>query len=416
MRHARGRGLGPLSPGQRGRSCGSPHQALAGDRRPAQRPSSAIGHGRDPASARPARSSSPPEAIQIPIRNRLRIASLPASARSAAAARVASAGSARARSDCARRAASTARRRGRRSGPSPSSGQTGQAFGAPVRAQTARISAGHDRRARRRGRAGRGPARLEPAPASASVSSGGRRHGDRRLALGRARVERDRGRHARALPGRALHRRSVPSSAPTRSCEALEARAVASAAPPTPSSLTLTTSAPSSRRHRHRRAGRPRRACRRWPGTRRPRSRRPPPPESGRRSSGAATTSTGTGGATGQVVERGRQAAVGEDRRMDAAREVAQLLQRERRPPRPPGAPAPPPRARRLGARFSAMRRVSASATRRCWAPSCRSRSMRRRSASAAAMIRERASRRSVISAVSSGSAFEPSSSSASAP
>ena len=44
------------------------------------------------------------------------------------------------------------------------------------------------------------------------------------------------------------------------------------------------------------------------------------------------------------------------------------------------------------------MRRVSARATRRCWAPSCRSRSMRRRSASAASMMRERASRRSETS------------------
>ena len=43
-------------------------------------------------------------------------------------------------------------------------------------------------------------------------------------------------------------------------------------------------------------------------------------------------------------------------------------------------------------ARCSAIRRFSASATSRCCAPSWRSRSMRRRSASAAAMMRERAS------------------------
>ena len=84
-------------------------------------------------------------------------------------------------------------------------------------------------------------------------------------------------------------------------------------------------------RHRHRGRARPRRACRRSPGTPRPRSRRRPRPGRAGARPGAATTSTGTRGARGEVVERGRQAAVGEDRRVDAAREVAQLLQREAR-------------------------------------------------------------------------------------
>ena len=85
-------------------------------------------------------------------------------------------------------------------------------------------------------------------------------------------------------------------------------------------------------------------------------------------------------------------------------------------PPRPPGAPARPRSGRRSRARCSAIRRFSASATSRCWAPSWRSRSIRRRSASAAAMIRERASCSSVTCAVSSGSALEPSSCAASQP
>ena len=100
---------------------------------------------------------------------------------------------------------------------------------------------------------------------------------------------------------------------------------------------------------------------------------------------------------------------------MDAAREVAQLLQGEvrllARLPHQLGRGGSP-----LAARCSAIRRFSASATSRCCAPSCRSRSMRRRSASAAAMIRERASWSSVTWAVSTGSAFEPSSCAASQP
>ena len=103
------------------------------------------------------------------------------------------------------------------------------------------------------------------------------------------------------------------------------------------------------------------------------------------------------------VLERGR---------MDAARELAQLLQRvsqlvARRRPR-----AAPPGRDRGGCPSWIIRSCSDSATSRCWAPSCRSRSSRRRSASPAATMRWRdactsasrasdsASRRSFSSAI----------------
>ena len=81
--------------------------------------------------------------------------------------------------------------------------------------------------------------------------------------------------------------------------------------------------------------------------------------------------------AVGERLQRRLQAAVGEDRRMDAARQLAQLRQRGRELGRRAVherrvAPSSPTRLR-------IMRSVSESATRRCWAPSCRSRSSRRR-------------------------------------
>ena len=74
---------------------------------------------------------------------------------------------------------------------------------------------------------------------------------------------------------------------------------------------------------------------------------------------------------------------------MEAARELAQLLERERKllpaPPRIVDAASGSPRSL-----DSASRRASESETRRCWAPSWRFRSSRRRSASAASTRRER--------------------------
>ena len=100
-------------------------------------------------------------------------------------------------------------------------------------------------------------------------------------------------------------------------------------------------------------------------------------------------TSTGSVARSASELIAGRQPAVGEDRGMDAARELAQLGQR--------ASPAAP-RARRSAGSFSralSIRRSSASATSCCCAPSCRLRSIRRRAASPASMIRSRDSRSS---------------------
>ena len=103
---------------------------------------------------------------------------------------------------------------------------------------------------------------------------------------------------------------------------------------------------------------------------------------------GRAVRSTSTVTGTVQRARRRRTApasetAVGEDGRVDAAGQVPQLLERRsspRRAPRPPSARRP----RGSSASFSlASPRSMASATSRACAPSCRSRSMRRRSAAA---------------------------------
>ena len=79
---------------------------------------------------------------------------------------------------------------------------------------------------------------------------------------------------------------------------------------------------------------------------------------------------------------------------MDAPRQLAQLL--DRKLGLLPRLSHQLGRARGIASsRDSARRRVRAMATSRCWAPSWRSRSMRRRSSSAAARMRCRALRRS---------------------
>ena len=101
--------------------------------------------------------------------------------------------------------------------------------------------------------------------------------------------------------------------------------------------------------------------------------------------------------------DRRAQPRLGEDRRVDAAGELAQLPDRDldlrrglvRRRDRRRGSapsPSPPSRAR-------SRRSASDSETRRCWAPSWRSRSSRRRSASAASRIlaRDRLSSASAV-------------------
>ena len=106
-------------------------------------------------------------------------------------------------------------------------------------------------------------------------------------------------------------------------------------------------------------------------------------------------------GAVGEPVERRVEAAIGEHGRVDAARELAQLL-RARRPARRARTRAPAQRSGSPSSRERRIRRLSASDTRRCCAPSCRSRSRRRRAASPDSTIRARDALSSSIFARSS--------------
>ena len=98
----------------------------------------------------------------------------------------------------------------------------------------------------------------------------------------------------------------------------------------------------------------------------------------------------GDGAAAGECVQRRSQPALGEDRRVDAAGKLAQLVQRAGRLGRPASPAGPPARRTRAVAPPAPRAARRASETSRCWAPSCRSRSMRRRAWSAAATIRAR--------------------------
>ena len=117
---------------------------------------------------------------------------------------------------------------------------------------------------------------------------------------------------------------------------------------------------------------------------------------------GAVTSSsTGTGARRASAASAGREALVREDRRMDAARERPELVERaddlgvRLREKLVDGAS---PSAMRPRASWSARRIPS----RRCWAPSWRSRSSRRRSASPASTMRAREARTSASWALSS--------------
>ena len=165
-------------------------------------------------------------------------------------------------------------------------------------------------------------------------------------------------------------------------------------APPLPSS-TISTRAGSSRRATPMRSGSRRRA---WPRSRAPRRRRSTRPSrpaaaAARRRRPATVAGSGLRSAS---VRRGADAAVGEHGRIDPAGEVAQLLaapRRRRRAPRRRSCWAA------LGsvANFcSAMPRLRPSATSRACAPSCRSRSIRRSSASCSSTAPRR-----VVSSVS---------------
>ena len=172
-------------------------------------------------------------------------------------------------------------------------------------------------------------------------------------------------------------------------------------APPTPSSRTSTTAAPLRRRTRDRRLARVgvlghvgQRLGDDEVGGRLDRRRQPLVRHLGELDRHRR--------AAGERLERAPEAAVGQHRGVDAARQLAQLLERGLQlllRGRRAGAP------RRSGSRaslLSARRRLSESATSRCWAPSCRLRSSRRRSASPASTIRAREARSSSTRARSS--------------
>ena len=165
--------------------------------------------------------------------------------------------------------------------------------------------------------------------------------------------------------------------------------AASGAAPPRPSSVTTTTEPVAAALHGDLGAARPWRAWPRWSAPRRRRSRRPPrcSASSARHVDAQPDRQRRPGDDPGQ---RRVQPAVVEHGRVQAADELAQLGQRRlglvvRRRRWPAG------RARRASVRLArAMPRFIASETSRCWAPSCRSRSIRRRSASAAATMSAR--------------------------
>ena len=189
----------------------------------------------------------------------------------------------------------------------------------------------------------------------------------------------------------------VPSTAATRSREPEQPGAVAGSAPPTPSSATSSRTSRRPVAQRDRRPRSPRRTWRRWSAPRRPRSRACP-----RRWPAAAAVERDVDAhrdrrALRERGERRAEAALGEDRRVDAAGQLAQLVDRQlqlvgacRIEGRDAVAVVADP--------GSAIRSSRATATRLCWAPSCRLRSSRRRSSSWAATSRWRELRRSSIS------------------
>ena len=121
------------------------------------------------------------------------------------------------------------------------------------------------------------------------------------------------------------------------------------------------------------------RACRRSRGTPTPRSRPRPRPRPAGARPGAAATSTGSGGPRREVLERGRQPAVGEDRR-DGCRAPGRAAPSARGwPPRPPGARA----RRRSGRRSRRAARPSAGSARAPRAAAGRRRGGRARCAGA---------------------------------
>ena len=231
--------------------------------------------------------------------------------------------------------------------PRPSSGQTGQAFGAPVSAQTIEDDQRHAAQHRAAHAQPRRAARLQLRRLSVGRDSGrrGRARWIGRLTGSASGIAAP---HLGALARRALRRRACPSSAPTRSCSPCSPEPSSRAAPPTAVVADGHDQLAGLRRDGDRRASRLRVLVDVGQALR--------DDEVGSRLDlvGQALLRRGDhldrhGRAAGEVLERRGQAAVGEDRRVDAAREVAQLLQRQAGLVARLARSAPPPRRRPLG-------------------------------------------------------------------
>ena len=152
------------------------------------------------------------------------------------------------------------------------------------------------------------------------------------------------------------------------------------------------------------------RAWRCWSAPPRRRSRRSPRPTAAAAAGMSTRTVTGTGLQRGQPGQGGVQAAVGQHRRVHARGPGSAVRPAPPWPARGPGRRCPGA-ASGSAANFALARPSSmASDTSRCWAPSCRSRSIRRRSASAASTTLARLVSSSPIRAASPGPAAGPSS------
>ena len=105
---------------------------------------------------------------------------------------------------------------------------------------------------------------------------------------------------------------------------------------------------------------------------------------------GATSSSTRNRRAARERLQRRLEPALGEDRRMDPERDLAEVVERVREPVDDVGQLARDAARAPRAAFACAARSSSASETSCCCAPSCRSRSIRRRVASAVATIRAR--------------------------
>ena len=184
---------------------------------------------------------------------------------------------------------------------------------------------------------------------------------------------------------------SVPPIAPSRSAMFTNPWP----SPPTVTSNPAPSSMTSKRRDavvvyaHHELARRRRRACRRSAAPRGSRSTPRSPPPARTATPSRALEIGEQRRARGRGAQRLLEAAIAQQRRVDAVRELAELGERDLRV----GRAAPPASRSPLGIAVSSCRAspsFTASATRCCCAPSCRLRSMWRRDSSDAATMRAR--------------------------